>query len=375
MDDRRIVVVKVGGSLFDWPGMPDRLSAFLRASSTDRHVLIAGGGGFADVVRGLDRIHGLGEVRSHGLALRAMELASHALATLVPGLIVVESVSGCDAAWSAGMVPILAPIEILDRMEQAGPSPLPRSWEVTSDSIAARLASTIGARELVLLKSVAPAPGSIVSGRRPSAWSTPGSRSRPEQSRGSASSTCGRRQRPGSRCREHEAIDRPTERSDATRIDLRQSIPPETGGASDADEIGNDRPEAADRRLIEPAGQGHEPTGGAQRREPIGVDRRGLRISPFLPGIQEQGRRSRDRSRPHRGSRHKRARQRLRRRGTPPRPISRLPPNGIAVAAKPAASRDQLHRRTRACGRRSLQRPKAAVLGDRSNREDRRGRR
>ena len=159
MDDRRLDLVKVGGSLFEWPGLPRRLMAFLRASEVNRLVLVAGGGGFADVVRALDRIHGLGDDRSHGLALRAMELASHALSALVPELRIVESVAGLDAAWSMGAVPILCPRLILDEGERAGQTPLPRSWEVTSDSIAARLASTLAADELVLLKSVEPAPG------------------------------------------------------------------------------------------------------------------------------------------------------------------------------------------------------------------------
>ena len=53
------VVVKVGGSLMGWPPLPDRLARFLRLyrEAGENVVLIAGGGGAADWVRGLDRAY------------------------------------------------------------------------------------------------------------------------------------------------------------------------------------------------------------------------------------------------------------------------------------------------------------------------------
>ena len=46
----------------------------------ERIVLIAGGGPAADMVRGLDRIHGLGDETAHRLALHAMDLTAIVLA-------------------------------------------------------------------------------------------------------------------------------------------------------------------------------------------------------------------------------------------------------------------------------------------------------
>ena len=153
------VVVKVGGSLLGWPTLAARLSAYLATRSGDRLVLIVGGGGAADWVRDLDRVHQLGEERSHVLALRALDLTAHALAAICPGLAVFEHPSDFEACWSAGRTPILAPRQLLDEDDRTSPDPLPRSWDITSDSIAARVAFRLGARELVLLKSASPPPG------------------------------------------------------------------------------------------------------------------------------------------------------------------------------------------------------------------------
>jgi aspartokinase-like uncharacterized kinase len=120
-------------------------------------MVLAGGGGAADFVRGLDRTFGLGNDRSHQLALRSLDLTAHALAALLPALVVVEDLDATGPAWEGRRVPILAPRRFLDEDAARSPDPLPASWDVTSDAIAARLAERAGADELVLLKS-APLP-------------------------------------------------------------------------------------------------------------------------------------------------------------------------------------------------------------------------
>lgn len=150
-------VVKVGGSLLDWPGLPSRLAEYLACRRDDRLVVVVGGGRAADVVRELDRVHTLGDERSHRLALHALDLTAHLLAALVPGLVVVERLEDLAAVWDTGQVAVAAPRSILDQVEARSGSLLPRSWEVTSDSIAATVAAHLGCGELVLMKS-APLP-------------------------------------------------------------------------------------------------------------------------------------------------------------------------------------------------------------------------
>jgi aspartokinase-like uncharacterized kinase len=137
----RPVVVKVGGSLLDWPGLPARLLNFLEGRRHERLVLVVGGGRFVDLVRELDVAHRLGEDRSHDLAMHAMDLTASVLVK----------------------VPVLATRRFLDADDRSA-APLPHAWSTTSDSIAARLAVRLGAGELVLLKSASLPPGRTLDG-------------------------------------------------------------------------------------------------------------------------------------------------------------------------------------------------------------------
>lgn len=147
------IVVKVGGSLLTWPDLPARLERWLDAEGDARLVLIAGGGPAADFVRGLDAAHRLGDEQAHRLALHALDFTAEALARLVPGSRVVRRLAELPTAWDAGLRPVLAPRLHLEEVDESRTDRLAYSWEVTSDSIAARVAVDLRATRLVLLKS------------------------------------------------------------------------------------------------------------------------------------------------------------------------------------------------------------------------------
>lgn len=157
-EPKRQIVAKVGGSLLDWRPLPSLLAQFLATLSPARVVLIAGGSGAADWVRRFDRAHSLGDEAAHHLAVRSLDLTAHALAAILPGSEVAETLASLGPCWQSGRVPILSPRLVLAEDDRTAILPLPRSWEATTDSIAARIARVIRADELILLKSATAPP-------------------------------------------------------------------------------------------------------------------------------------------------------------------------------------------------------------------------
>jgi len=147
-----ITVVKVGGSLYDLPDLGLRLRRFLHALDAGRIVLIPGGGASADVVRAWDQQHQLGEERAHWLALRALTFNAHFLADLL-------SVRVVDDPRERQEGPVVLDAYAFAHADETRPGALPHTWDVTSDSIAARVAVVTGAKRLYLLKSVTMPPG------------------------------------------------------------------------------------------------------------------------------------------------------------------------------------------------------------------------
>jgi aspartokinase-like uncharacterized kinase len=152
-----VAVVKVGGSLFDWPELPQRLTAYLemrRVAGIGEHaILIAGGGPAADWIRVLDQIHHLGDVVANRLAVRALDLTAAFLAEVLPQALHIDRLEMLETSDLSRPCTILSPRCALSEIERAGASPLHASWDVTSDTIAARIAVHLGAQSLILLKS------------------------------------------------------------------------------------------------------------------------------------------------------------------------------------------------------------------------------
>src|SRR4029077_3365386 len=92
---------------------------------------------------------------AHWMAILAMDQYAHLMVDRLPRSVLVFERREITVALDEGRLPVLAPSRWLRAVD-----PLPHSWEVTSDSIAAWVAGQVGARRLVLVKP----PGSADAG-------------------------------------------------------------------------------------------------------------------------------------------------------------------------------------------------------------------
>ena len=142
------IVIKLGGSLLAYPTQLDAVLTIVWDAAADSRLLIVPGGGpFADTVRQVDRDLGLSDDAAHWMAVLAMDQYAHLIISRLTGSALVEDVAEIGFAIAAAQVPVLAPSRWVRDAD-----PLPHTWDVTSDSIAAWIAGTIGAERLVVIK-------------------------------------------------------------------------------------------------------------------------------------------------------------------------------------------------------------------------------
>jgi probable H4MPT-linked C1 transfer pathway protein len=144
-------VVKIGGALLGRRGALDIVVPVLSrvAERGDSVLVVPGGGPFADTVRKIDTEIGLSDDAAHWMAILALDQYAELLASRIARSRVVRSAGEATTALAAHELPILAPSAWLRRAD-----PLPHSWDVTSDSIAAWVAGQVGAERLIVAKAV-----------------------------------------------------------------------------------------------------------------------------------------------------------------------------------------------------------------------------
>jgi 5-(aminomethyl)-3-furanmethanol phosphate kinase len=141
-------VVKLGGGLLLHRTYLDRVfDAIAAAARTHRLLVVPGGGPFADAVRDVDRRLRLSDDAAHWMAILAMDQMAHFVASRLTASALVTTPKDIAAALDRTQIPVLAPSRWLQNAD-----PLPHSWDVTSDSIAAWVAGALVAAKVVLIK-------------------------------------------------------------------------------------------------------------------------------------------------------------------------------------------------------------------------------
>lgn len=149
------VIIKIGGSLAKQENrnILSQLGKILSDYAGKYPLLIVPGGGpFADTVRDYGEKFNLSDPTCHFMALLAMDQLAFLLKEFIPGSRLT------DLADPASLFQIhshpVPQILLCSRYISLIPAEdLPRSWDVTSDSISAFLAAKLDAALLVLLKS------------------------------------------------------------------------------------------------------------------------------------------------------------------------------------------------------------------------------
>ena len=143
-------VIKIGGSLAE---DPERLKSLCRNLSelAKKHsiAVVPGGGKFADVVRDVDTRLRLSSFISHRMAILAMDQFGLLLSQFIPDSCATYVLDDVKQLSEVRAVPIFLPSRLMFKED-----PLENSWNVTSDSIAAYVASRLGAKKVVLATDV-----------------------------------------------------------------------------------------------------------------------------------------------------------------------------------------------------------------------------
>ena len=169
MNASAIRVIKFGGSLFDSEHVIQQLPDWLMRQEPMVNLLVVGGGAIADAVRQFDAKYPLDEATAHHLCLDAMSITARLIANALSCAELLLEISNLEPQISIrelNLETALAPtdklhvVDVRDFLNRRHDEPvvaeLPSSWDVTSDSLAGVVAVSVGATELVLLKSCLP---------------------------------------------------------------------------------------------------------------------------------------------------------------------------------------------------------------------------
>ncbi len=150
-----LLVLKLGGSLLE----SGRLTAVLDIVAKRKRpvIVVPGGGTFADQVREAQSANGFDDASAHRLALFAMHQMANVIASRSRHFAPAATKEEIGMAGVNGLVPVWLPSTL------AGADPaIPKSWDMTSDSLAAWLAGEIGAKDVALVKSCAVDPAATL---------------------------------------------------------------------------------------------------------------------------------------------------------------------------------------------------------------------
>lgn len=140
-----MIVVKLGGSLYQSPHLEYWLNALTNVAKQHSIIIVPGGGPFADSVRDAQDTYHFDDSTAHHMAILAMAQF---------GLLLMGISSNCqsfrytNSPIAPNSLSVWLPDDTLLTQTE-----LRHSWDITSDSLALWLANKLNAEQLILVKS------------------------------------------------------------------------------------------------------------------------------------------------------------------------------------------------------------------------------
>ncbi len=150
-------VVKLGGSQAFAPALRPWLGAI--AAAAGEVAIVPGGGPFADAVRDAQPDMEFDDAAAHAMSLHAMTQFGVALTSLgrTFGFVMAKTPDQIARALANKNIPVWSPLAMLRDAPE-----VPKSWSVTSDSLALWFATKLEAPCLLLVKAVRAPDGATV---------------------------------------------------------------------------------------------------------------------------------------------------------------------------------------------------------------------
>jgi len=143
-----VIIIKLGGSLSRSDTLINCLNAVEKNYRGRAVVIVPGGGAFADQVRLAQQHWQFDDNTAHRMALLAMQQMALMFKGLKPDFAIAHTIAAIQETLDRQKTVIWSPDVI--ELDNAG---IKASWDITSDSLAAWLAKTVSATELILIKS------------------------------------------------------------------------------------------------------------------------------------------------------------------------------------------------------------------------------
>lgn len=140
-----MLVVKLGGSLYNTAELQHWLTTLEKYSKQQSILIVPGGGPFAEHVRTAQNLHHFDDNHAHHMALLAMTQFAILIAGIEPQCQLVRYSEITELKKPA--LSVWLPNDDLLSVKE-----LPHSWSVTSDSIALWLSQQLKADELIIIK-------------------------------------------------------------------------------------------------------------------------------------------------------------------------------------------------------------------------------